>query len=172
MRRRTALLLFVLGLAAVAFVGCGGGEEAAPLPETVEGTVGQETEAETEEAETEEGETEEAETEGETTEETATEGTETETETEDGGGGGQAQGNAEAGSAIFNEQGCGGCHVLEAAGSNGSVGPNLDESKPDFDLIVDRVTNGQGVMPAFGDELSEQEIRDVSAYVFQSTQGS
>jgi mono/diheme cytochrome c family protein len=165
MRRRTALLLFVLGLAAVALVGCGGGEEAAPLPETVEGTVGQETEAETE---TEEAETEES----ETTEETATEGTETETETEDGGGGGQAQGNAEAGSAIFNEQGCGGCHVLEAAGSNGSVGPNLDESKPDFDLIVDRVTNGQGVMPAFGDELSEQEIRDVSAYVFQSTQGS
>jgi mono/diheme cytochrome c family protein len=163
MRRRTALVLFVLGLAAVALVGCGGGEEAAPLPETVEGTVGQETEAETEEAETEESET---------TEETATEGTETETETEDGGGGGQAQGNAEAGSAIFNEQGCGGCHVLEAAGSSGSVGPNLDESKPDFDLIVDRVTNGQGVMPAFGDELSEEEIRNVSAYVFQSTQGS
>jgi mono/diheme cytochrome c family protein len=166
MRRRTALVLFVLGLAAVALVGCGGGEEAAPLPETVQGTVGQETEAETEEAETEEAETEEA----ETTEETATEGTET--ETEDEGGGGQAQGNAEAGSAIFNEQGCGGCHVLEAAGSNGSVGPNLDESKPDYDLIVDRVTNGQGVMPAFGDELSEQEIRNVSAYVFQSTQGS
>jgi mono/diheme cytochrome c family protein len=164
MRRRTVLLLFVLGLASVALVGCGGGEEAAPLPETVEGTVGQETGTEGEET----GTTEEAETEeAETTEEAATGETET-----DEGGGGQTQGNAEAGATIYNEQGCGGCHVLEAAGSNGSVGPNLDESKPELDLIVDRVTNGKGVMPAFGDELSEEEIQNVSAYVFQSTHGS
>jgi mono/diheme cytochrome c family protein len=163
MRRRTVLLLFVLGLASVALVGCGGGEETAPLPETVEGTVGQETGTEGEETGTEEAETEE----GETTEEAATEETET-----DEGGGGQAQGNAKAGAAIYNEQGCGGCHVLEAAGSNGRVGPNLDETKPELDLIVDRVTNGKGVMPAFGDELSEEEIQNVSAYVFQSTHGS
>ena len=158
MRRRTVLLLFVLGLASVALVGCGGGEETAPLPETVEGTVAQETETEGEETEA---------TETETTEETATEETET-----DEGDGGQAQGDAEAGAAIYNEQGCGGCHVLEAAGSSGSVGPNLDESKPELDLIVDRVTNGQGVMPAFGDELSEEEIQNVAAYVFQSTHSS
>ena len=164
MRRRTVLLLFVLGLASVALVGCGGGEEAAPLPETVEGTVGQETGTEGEET----GTTEEAETEeAETTEEAATGETET-----DEGGGGQTQGNAEAGATIYNEQGCGGCHVLEAAGSSGSVGPNLDESKPELELIVDRVTNGKGVMPAFGDELSEEEIQNVSAYVFQSTHGS
>jgi cytochrome c553 len=160
MRRRTALALFVLGLAVVALAACGGGEEVAPLPETVEGTVG---EAETEgETETEGGETETGET------ETGQTGA-TETSEEEGGG---AQGNAEAGRAIFNEQGCGGCHVLEAAGSSGSVGPNLDEAQPDYDLIVDRVTNGKGVMPAFGDRLSEEQIRDVAAYVFQSTHGS
>ena len=157
MRRRTALALFVLGLAVVALAGCGGGEEAAPLPETVEGTVG-EAETEAEETETEGGETQTGETEAEET-------------TEEGGGGG-AQGNAEAGATIFNEQGCGGCHVLEAAGSSGSVGPNLDESQPDLELIVDRVTNGKGVMPAFRDELSEEEIQNVSAYVFESTHGS
>jgi mono/diheme cytochrome c family protein len=158
MRRRTALALFVLGLAIVALAGCGGGEEAAPLPETVEGTVG-EAETEAEETETEGGETQTGETEAEET-------------TEEGGGGGGAQGNAEAGATIFNEQGCGGCHVLEAAGSSGSVGPNLDESQPDLELIVDRVTNGKGVMPAFRDELSEEEIQNVSAYVFESTHGS
>ncbi len=166
MRRRIALALLVFGLAAVALGGCGGGEEAAPLPETVEGTVG---EAETGEAETEQAETDEAETEG-----AETDGAETETgeTTEEEGGGGGAQGNAQAGKAIFNEQGCGGCHVLEAAGSSGSVGPNLDEAKPEYDLIVDRVTNGKGVMPAFGDELSEEQIRNVAAYVYQSTHGS
>ena len=36
---------------------------------------------------------------------------------------------------------------------------------PSFELAVDRVTNGQGVMPAFGDSLTEQQIRDVAAYV-------
>ena len=58
---------------------------------------------------------------------------------------------------------------MEAAGSSGSVGPNLDQSKPDLELVVDRVTNGPGAMPSFGDQLSEQEIADVAAYVVEST---
>ena len=70
---------------------------------------------------------------------------------------------------VFASAGCGGCHTLEAAGSSGTVGPNLDESQPDLELVVDRVTNGQGAMPAFGDSLSEQEIADVAAYVVEST---
>jgi mono/diheme cytochrome c family protein len=37
-------------------------------------------------------------------------------------------GNAEAGVAVFNDQGCGSCHTLAAAGSTGNVGPNLDEA--------------------------------------------
>ena len=36
-----------------------------------------------------------------------------------------------AGEAVFASAGCGGCHTLEAAGSSGNVGPNLDEAKPD-----------------------------------------
>jgi cytochrome c6 len=82
-----------------------------------------------------------------------------------------AEGNAEAGKSVFASAGCGGCHTLEAAGSTGTVGPSLDESKPDFDLVVERVTNGQGVMPSFKDRLSEQQIKDVAAYVVESTQG-
>jgi mono/diheme cytochrome c family protein len=84
----------------------------------------------------------------------------------------EGRGDAKAGAAVFAEQGCGGCHTLKEAGSDGSIGPNLDEAKPDYDLVVDRVTNGKGVMPAFGDELSEQEIRNVAAYVAQATGGS
>ena len=44
---------------------------------------------------------------------------------------------------------CGGCHTLADAGSTGNVGPNLDDAKPSYDLVVDRVTNGQGGMPSF-----------------------
>ena len=103
------------------------------------------------------------ETTGTTTGETETETGETET---DGGGGGDAA----AGESVFADNGCGSCHTLAAAGASGSIGPNLDEAKPDFDLAVDRVTNGSGAMPSFGDSLDEQQINDVAAYVVESTQ--
>jgi mono/diheme cytochrome c family protein len=79
------------------------------------------------------------------------------------------EGDASNGAKIFASAGCGGCHTLKAAGSSGSVGPNLDDAKPDFALVVDRVTNGQGAMPSFSDSLSEQEIADVAQYVVDST---
>jgi cytochrome c oxidase subunit 1 len=74
-------------------------------------------------------------------------------------------GNAAAGKAIFASSGCAGCHTLAAAGASGTVGPNLDEKKPSLALIVDRVTNGKGVMPPFKSSLSPRQIRDVAAYV-------
>jgi cytochrome c6 len=80
-------------------------------------------------------------------------------------------GDAEAGKAIFAEQACGSCHVLEDAGASGTIGPNLDESQPDLELAIDRVTNGKSPMPAFKDKLTEQQIADVSAYVVEATAG-
>jgi hypothetical protein len=47
----------------------------------------------------------------------------------------------------------------------------LDESQPSFDLVVERVPNGQGAMPSFKDQLTEEEIRNVAAYVVESTSG-
>ena len=79
--------------------------------------------------------------------------------------GGSETGDAANGEQVYASAGCGGCHTFEAAGSTGSVGPNLDDAAPSFDLVVSQVTNGGGAMPAFGDELSEQEIRDVAAFV-------
>jgi cbb3-type cytochrome c oxidase subunit III len=84
------------------------------------------------------------------------------------------EGEEEAGAdgeAIFAEAGCGGCHALEAAGTSGTVGPNLDESKPDKELVIDRVTNGRGAMPAFGDSYSAEQIEAVADYVVASTGG-
>jgi mono/diheme cytochrome c family protein len=77
------------------------------------------------------------------------------------GGGGT---DSTDGKTIF-AQNCGSCHTLAAAGTQGQVGPNLDETKPARDLVVDRVTNGQGAMPAFKDQLSEEQIQAVADFV-------
>jgi cytochrome c6 len=74
-------------------------------------------------------------------------------------------GNAVAGKQVFETAGCKSCHTLKDAGATGTVGPNLDEAKPPADLVVDRVTNGKGVMPSFSGQLSAKQIADVAAYV-------
>jgi cytochrome c6 len=68
------------------------------------------------------------------------------------------------GKSIFTAN-CGSCHTLADAGTSGKVGPNLDDAKPPKDLVVQRVTNGKGVMPSFKDSLDEQQIQAVADYV-------
>jgi mono/diheme cytochrome c family protein len=86
-------------------------------------------------------------------------------------GGQAAGGDPVAGAEVFASAGCGSCHTLADAGTSGTVGPNLDDSQPPHELVVDRVTNGQGVMPPFAGQLSDAEIQDVAAYVVQATSG-
>jgi cytochrome c6 len=117
-------------------------------------------ETETTPTETEPTETTPTETTETTTTET-TEPTETEpTETTPPPG----TGDVAAGAEIFAAD-CGTCHTLADAGTSGTIGPNLDDSMPSSELVVDRVTNGAGVMPAFEDQLTPQQIQDVAAYV-------
>ena len=79
---------------------------------------------------------------------------------------GEPAGDAVAGKEVFlGAAACGSCHTLAEAGTTGSIGPNLDASKPSAELVVERVTNGMGVMPSFADTLSEEQIQDVAAYV-------
>jgi mono/diheme cytochrome c family protein len=80
-------------------------------------------------------------------------------------------GDATAGKAVFESAGCTACHTLSAAGSTGTVGPNLDQAKPSFDLVVQRVTLGQGGMPSFKDQLQPQQIADVAEFVSSSAGG-
>jgi cytochrome c6 len=70
-----------------------------------------------------------------------------------------------SGAAIFVSAGCGDCHVLAAAGTDGTVGPDLDEARPDAALVRQVVTNGKGSMPAFSDELTREEIDRLAAFV-------
>jgi cytochrome c553 len=155
--RRTALLLILLVAAlGVVAAGCGGEEEQTATPETVEGSLPTDT-TETDTTETDTTETDET----ETTETDETETTETDTATTPA-----VEGDPAAGKEVFlGASACGTCHTLADAGTSGTVGPNLDDAAPDYELVLDRVTNGQGAMPSFSSTLSEQQIADVSAYV-------
>ena len=63
------------------------------------------------------------------------------------------------------ESTCASCHTLAAAGSTGTVGPNLDQLKPSDALLIHQVTNGGGGMPAFGSSLSQTQIKSVALFV-------
>jgi mono/diheme cytochrome c family protein len=98
-----------------------------------------------------------------------------------------ATGNAKAGATLFVAQGCGGCHTFKPAGTNGTVGPDLDKlaqyaktanqgSLQDF--THESIANPSAyiekgyanAMPNFGQTLSDKQIADLVAYVTQ-TQG-
>ena len=68
-----------------------------------------------------------------------------------------------------NKAQCGTCHVLQAAGSEGQIGPNLDLLKPPISRIIYAVKNGIGVMPAWEGVLTEEEIEAVAHYIFNNT---
>jgi len=70
------------------------------------------------------------------------------------------------GKIIFLEQGnCAACHMLADAGSDGNIGPNLNQIRPDINRVIVAVTNGIGVMPAYQGELTQEEIEAVAHYV-------
>ena len=73
---------------------------------------------------------------------------------------------------VYNDKAaCGACHILKAAASEGDIGPNLDSLKPSEEQVKGVVTEGLGVMPAFGEEglLTSEEIDVVSYYVANSS---
>lgn len=74
-----------------------------------------------------------------------------------------------AGKAVFASAGCGGCHALADAGTTATTGPDLDQhvALMGIDGIASVVRRGRLGMPAFGAKLSEEQIRDVAAYLRQ-----
>ena len=136
MRRPLAALALLLAMVALVAAGCGG-EEVTATPETVVGTV---------------------------PEETAT-GPSEDLPALD------LKGDATAGKQVFESAGCVACHTLSEANATGTVGPNLDEAKPSYELVVQRVTLGQGGMPSFKDQLEPQQIADVAQFVSTATGG-
>jgi mono/diheme cytochrome c family protein len=77
---------------------------------------------------------------------------------------GGAENASAEGKTVFTSN-CKGCHTLNDAGATGSVGPNLDDLKPDEATVKRQVENGGGPMPAFKGKLSAAQIDAVSSYV-------
>ena len=124
MRRPLTVLALLLAALALVAAGCGG-EEVSATPETVVGSLPEETTA-----------------------------------------AGNAdlpaldlKGDAAAGKDVFASAGCTACHTLAAANATGTVGPNLDDAKPSYELVVQRVTLGQGGMPSFRTSSSRSRSR-------------
>jgi len=82
------------------------------------------------------------------------------------------KGDPVAGKAVFAKAGCGSCHTLAAANATGTIGPNLDQLKPDYRTVTAQVTLGGATMPSFKSTLSAQQIADVAAFVVKSTGGT
>jgi mono/diheme cytochrome c family protein len=85
-----------------------------------------------------------------------------------GGGGGGDEDDPEA---LFTANGCGGCHILEAAGGTGEIGPNLDQSTIDEAGARKQIDEGGGGMPAFGDQLNPSQLDALAKYVVESRGG-
>ncbi len=81
-------------------------------------------------------------------------------------------------------QSCGGCHQLEAAGTAGTVGPNLDEVLTGDDAATieqsirdpqAEITEGfqEGVMPSFDENaIPEEDLQGLIDYLIESTGGA
>jgi cytochrome c6 len=86
-----------------------------------------------------------------------------------GGGGGTKAGGSQTASAegkLIFTQNCGTCHTLKDAGTNGQVGPVLDQVKPDKQLVLKAIKNGglgSGTMPA--NIVTGKEADAVATYV-------
>jgi cytochrome c oxidase subunit 2 len=96
-----------------------------------------------------------------------------------GGGGGGGGGQPAEGEAVFTANGCGSCHTLSEAGSNATVGPNLDNiSRANGayieESIVDpnaRIAEGfsRGIMPGnFRERLSPEELDALVEYLLEA----
>jgi cytochrome c oxidase subunit 2 len=95
-----------------------------------------------------------------------------------GGAGGGGQGAAD-GEAVFTENGCGSCHTLSEAGTDATVGPDLDNiSRADEAYIEESIVDPnadvvqgfpRNVMPGnFRDQLSPQQLDALVEYLLEA----
>jgi cytochrome c oxidase subunit 2 len=88
-----------------------------------------------------------------------------------GGSTGGATGDPTAGKVVWDANGCGGCHTLAAAGSSGTIGPDLDTalvkdagSTPLAAFVKESIIDPSKVIaPGFSDGLMPKTFNTLSA---------
>lgn len=100
-----------------------------------------------------------------------------------GPSGGNTPAGGADGAAVFADNGCGGCHTLAAASSQGEIGPNLDEALVDKDpaFIETSIVDPNAVVqpgypadtmpPNFGTVIAPDDLKALVSYLSQSTSG-
>lgn len=63
---------------------------------------------------------------------------------------------------------CALCHTLAAAGSDGQIGPVLDELKPDAARVRRVLQSGLGVMPSYAGKLDAADMEALAQFVSRS----
>ena len=84
-----------------------------------------------------------------------------------------AAANGDQGKALFTKDAtppCGVCHALSAAGTSGTIGPSLDELKPDAERVARVIRSGIGAMPPYPN-LTDEQVKALAAYVAQASGG-
>lgn len=67
---------------------------------------------------------------------------------------------------------CAVCHTLQDAGAQGTIGPSLDELKPDSARVLKALRDGIGAMPSFGSSLSATDMAALAEYVSRASGGA
>lgn len=66
---------------------------------------------------------------------------------------------------LFVDWSCSSCHALKDAGGGGHIGPSFDGNAMTKQYAINRITNGQGAMPGFGGQLTDDEIDILADYI-------
>jgi cytochrome c oxidase subunit 2 len=100
----------------------------------------------------------------------------------------QTSGGANAGQAVFTQNGCASCHTLKAANATGTIGPDLDElpqaaqraGKPLEAFVRESIVNPdayvapsfqKGVMPKTFATLPKEQLDALVQYLVDSSKG-
>ena len=67
---------------------------------------------------------------------------------------------------------CAVCHTLKDAGSEGVIGPVLDELQPDAQRVAQALRTGLGVMPSYREKLTDAQIDALAYYVSRASGGA
>jgi len=106
-----------------------------------------------------------------------------------GGSGGGSGSVVDRGKKLFVDEGCGSCHTVAAAGTAGTIGPDLEEAlghdaqtagRPLDEFVRESIVNPNAyinpryladTMPTnYGDRLSDEQVDDLVAFLVDAAQ--